>query len=578
MRRRTAGGPCTYHEVVELTLIAVALVAGVATFLSPCVLPVLPVVAAASATGGRRRPLGVAVGLAVAFVVFTLTASRVLSALGLPQDLLQNAAIVMLAVVGIALLVPDVGEWLGRLFVPLSAHVGGRLTKGDGFWSGVALGAGLSLVWTPCAGPILAAVTVLSAQQKLSLDLVLITIAYAAGATLPLFGIALAGNRAASRVASVRRGGMRLRRVAGVVLIASAWLFTTSIPTQLAASAPSYLTGLQKPERSATIRNDLQSLNSSSHSAASAVAAGDNAGALRNYGKAPNFADVTSWLNTPGGKPLSLASLHGKVVLVDFWTYSCVNCIRTLPYLKAWNARYHDKGLVIVGVHTPEFAFEHVVSNVRRAVAEHGITYPVAVDDAYGTWNAYGNQYWPADYLIDRNGDVRDAHFGEGAYPQTEADIRELLGEHAAKPVAPKGVVTASRTVATPETYLGTERGVAYEQQLTQGKDARYSAPPVVNPSHVALTGHWTVTAHEIVAGAGAHLLFRYIAPRIYLVAAPPPSGSATLGVTVDGHAKAAVKVSSDDLYQLAHMSTAGPHLLDLTVPAGTVLYSFTFG
>ena len=166
---------------MELTLIAVALVAGVATFLSPCVLPVLPVVAAASATGGRRRPLGVAVGLAVAFVVFTLTASRVLSALGLPQDLLQNAAIVMLAVVGIALLVPDVGEWLGRLFVPLSAHVGGRLTKGDGFWSGVALGAGLSLVWTPCAGPILAAVTVLSAQQKLSLDLVLITIAYAAG-------------------------------------------------------------------------------------------------------------------------------------------------------------------------------------------------------------------------------------------------------------------------------------------------------------------------------------------------------------------------------------------------------------
>jgi cytochrome c biogenesis protein CcdA/thiol-disulfide isomerase/thioredoxin len=563
---------------MEFTLIAVALVAGFATFLSPCVLPVLPVVAAASATGGRRRPIGVAVGLAVAFVVFTLTASRVLAALGLPLDLLQNAAIVMLAVVGVALLVPDVGQWLGRLFVPLSAHAGGRLTKGDGFWSGVALGAGLSLVWTPCAGPILAAVTVLSAQQKLSLNLVLITIAYSAGATLPLFGIALLGNRAASRVASLRRGGMKLRRVAGVVLIASAWLFTTSIPTQLAASAPAYLTGLQKPERSATIRGDLRSLNSSSHSAASALAAGDNAGALRNYGKAPNFAGITSWLNTPGGKPLSLAGLHGKVVLVDFWTYSCVNCIRTLPYLKAWNARYASKGLVIVGVHTPEFAFEHVVGNVRRAVAEHGIKYPVAVDDAYGTWNAYGNQYWPADYLIDRNGDLRDAHFGEGAYAQTEADIRSLLGEHGGKPVKPKGVVTASRMVATPETYLGTERGVAYTQQVQQGKNALYTASPAtIDPNHVALTGHWTVKYHQIIAGADAHLLFRYFAPRIYLVAAPPSGGAATLGVSVDGHAKAGVKVASDDLYLLAHMP-AGTHLLDLTVPAGTTLYSFTFG
>ncbi len=564
---------------MEPTLIVVAAIAGLATFLSPCVLPVLPVVAAASATGGRRRPVGVAVGLAVAFVVFTLTASRVLAALGLPQDLLQNAAIVMLAVVGVALLVPAAGEWLGRLFVPLSALAGGRLARGDGFWSGVALGAGLALVWTPCAGPILAAVTVLSAQQKVSLDLVLITVAYAAGATLPLFGIALAGNRGAARLASLRRGGgMRLRRIAGVVLIASAWLFTTSIPTQLAAGAPSYVTGLQSVERSATVSHDLRSLSGSSRGAASAAAAGANAGALHDYGKAPDFKDVTSWINTPGGRPLSLAGLRGKVVLVDFWTYSCVNCIRTLPYLKAWDARYRSAGLVIVGVHTPEFAFEHVVSNVRGAVAEHGIHYPVAVDDGYGTWNAYGNQYWPADYLIDRNGNLRDAHFGEGAYAQTEADIRTLLGEHGGTAVTPVTAVSASPTVRTPETYLGLERGVAYSQQLQEGVDLRYQAPAAVNPNTVALVGHWNVGQQHIVAGAGAHLEFRYIAPRIYLVAAPPAGAAVTLGVSVDGRARAPVRVRSDDLYLLAHMPTAGPHLLDLSVPAGTSLYSFTFG
>ena len=263
---------------------------------------------------------------------------------------------------------------------------------------------------------------------------------------------------------------------------------------------------------------------------------------------------------------------------MDFWTYSCVNCIRTLPYLKAWDARYRRAGLVIVGVHTPEFAFEHVVANVRRAVVEHGIRYPVAVDDAYGTWNAYGNQYWPADYLIDRNGDVRDAHFGEGAYAQTEADIRTLLGEHAGTPVEPSGVVTASQTVRTPETYLGTDRGVAYRQQLRQGHDARYTAPSQVGPNTVALVGHWTVQQHQIVAGAGAHLEFSYAAPRIYLVAAPPAGGTSTISVSVDGRPHGAVKVADDDLYQLAHMPTAGPHLLDLTVPAGTTLYSFTFG
>jgi cytochrome c biogenesis protein CcdA/thiol-disulfide isomerase/thioredoxin len=564
---------------VDVTLIAVAGVAGLATFLSPCVLPVLPVVAAASTTGGRRRPLGIAAGLAVAFVCFTLLASRLLSALGLPQDLLRNLAIALLAVAGAGLLVPALGELAGRAFRPLAARAGERLAGGDGFWSGVSLGAGLALVWTPCAGPILAAVSALSAERRISSELVLITVAYSAGATLPILALALLGHRASGRLAALRSGGPVVRRASGAVLIAAAFLFTTDIPTQLAASAPGYVSAIQRVERSHDVAGDLRKLTANPKNAPAAVAAGNTPDTLRNYGPAPDFAGITKWINTPGGRPLTLAGLRGKVVLVDFWTYSCVNCIRTLPYLKAWYARYHRDGLVIVGVHTPEFAFEHVVSNVERAVQEHGIRYPVAVDDRYGTWDAWANQYWPADYLIDRNGDVRDAHFGEGAYTQTQDDIRALLGERGGGPMAhAAGAISPSRSVQTPETYLGTYRAAAYVQHIARGVDFDYGHPGRPQTNGVALAGHWTVGSHQIVAGAGAHLLFTYVAPRIYLVAAPPASGAVSLGVTVDGRSHPSVRVLDDDLHQLAHLPDAGPHLLDLTVPPGTNLYSFTFG
>ena len=564
---------------MQATLIIVALIAGLATFLSPCVLPMVPVIAAAGATGGRRRPLGIAAGLLVAFVVFTLTASRLLSALGLPQDLLENLAIAMLAVVGAGLLVPALGERLGRIFVPLAARFAPSAQGRDGFWSGVGLGAALALVWTPCAGPILAAVTVLSAERQLSLELVLITTAYALGATLPLFGVALLGNRAAASLAGLRSHGPAVRRVAGAVLLVAAALFTTDIPTRLAANVPSYVSSLQSLERSQSVHHDLLDLAGTEHSSTAALAASNHPGQLHNYGKAPGFHDIAAWLNTPGGHALTDSQLRGKVVLVDFWTYSCVNCVRTLPYLKAWYQRYHARGLVIVGVHTPEFAFEHSISNVRRAVAEHGLHYPVAIDNDYGTWNAFANEYWPADYLIDRRGDIREAHFGEGDYAGTEADIRKLLGESAAAPVKPHAL-TASQLVNTPETYLGTYRAAGYVQTLQPGKMAHYTSPGVIEPDQVVLTGDWLVQQHQITAGRNAVLEFSYVAPRIYLVAAPPPGRTVKLGVSVDGARLAPVAVSHDDLYQLADLPSqiAKARTLHLNVPPGTTLYSFTFG
>jgi thiol-disulfide isomerase/thioredoxin len=404
-------------------------------------------------------------------------------------------------------------------------------------------------------------------------------VAYSIGAALPLFGIALAGNRASSRLASLRRMGPGLRRASGAILIAAAVLFTTDIPTRLAASTPEYVSGLQKLERAHGVRTDLSHLTRHEGGSRSASSAANTPDTLKDYGPAPAFRGISTWLNTPDGNPLTLQQLRGKVVLIDFWTYSCVNCIRTLPYLKAWDAHYRKAGLVIVGVHTPEFAFEHVVSNVRRAVSEHDIRYPVAVDDDYGTWNAWSNQYWPADYLIDRRGHVRSAHFGEGAYDLTEHDIRTLLGEPTEGPMAtPRDVVTPSATVQTPETYLGTFRAAGYKQKLDPGHDHDYGTGARVELNEVQLAGHWTVQKEFIVAGQGAILRFRYAAPRIYLVAAPAASGPVRLGVTVDGKRRAQVPVRSDDLYQLSHLAGTGSHLLALSVPPGTRLYSFTFG
>ena len=561
---------------MSVTLVLAALVAGLATFLSPCALPIIPVVLATSATGGRRRPLGVAVGLAVSFVAFTLAASRLLSALGLPQDLLHTIAIVLLAFAGLMLLVPSLAEWAGRLFQPIATRASGVLPTGDGFVSGVALGAALSVVWTPCAGPILAAVTALAAQDEVSGSLVIITVAYAAGATLPLFALALFGQRAFAGFEGVRRRGPLLRRTAGVVLLLGAWLFTTNLPTRLAAATPGYLSWIQKPEHASAVRSDLHSLDTSKTHSPAAVAAGAAPDSLKDYGPAPNFAGISAWLNTP--KALSLAKLRGKVVLVDFWTYSCVNCIRTLPYLKAWYSRYHRAGLEIVGVHTPEFAFEHVVGNVRRAVDEHGIRYPVAVDNGYKTWNAWANQYWPADYLIDRNGHVRDAHFGEGAYGETESKIRTLLGEAApAARAAPHGAISVSGDVQTPETYLGTFRA-NYSQTVYPGELFNYTPQGKSYINDVQLVGNWRVEKQKIIAGVGAHLLFRYVAPRIYVVAAPPVGASGSISANVDGTDRPAIRVPHDDLYQLAHLANPGPHALNLAVRPGTSLYSFTFG
>ena len=405
-----------------VALLGIGFLGGLITGISPCVLPVVPVIVAGGATAeGRRRPYAVLAGLVVSFSLATLVGGALLSALHLPQDFLRDFGIAMLFVLAAGLLVPVIGDLLERPFARLGR--GGPATSAGGF----VLGASLGLVFVPCAGPVLAAISVVAATHRFGTGSFLLTLSYAAGVAVPLLVLALVAQGTASRWSALRTHMPLARRVAGAILALSALAIAFDLTRPLQTSLPGYTSALENHlEGSAGASAQLRALTGErpnhfvTRQAATRVA-------LPDLGTAPQFTGITAWLNTPAGRPLDLRALRGRVVLVDFWTYSCINCQRALPHVEAWYRAYRDKGLVVVGVHTPEFPFEHVVGNVREAARQLGVDYPIAVDDDDATWDAYNNQYWPAEYLIDQSGHVRHVQLGEGDYALTERDIRLLL-------------------------------------------------------------------------------------------------------------------------------------------------------
>jgi cytochrome c biogenesis protein CcdA/thiol-disulfide isomerase/thioredoxin len=544
-------------------LIGVAFVAGIVTAISPCVLPVLPIVFAGGASGGRRRPYAVVAGLVVSFTVFTLVATALLSALGLPDDLLRNIAIAVVLIVGLSLLAPQLGTLVERPFRALGRHRPGDV--GGGF----LLGASLGLLFTPCAGPVIAAVAALAATNRFSAESVLVTLAYALGAGIVLLLFALAGQ-SGSKLPSLRTRAPRVRQGLGAVIAGVAVLMIFGLDLRLATYVPGYTRSLQRLERTSATQRQLDNLLISQHKTLPESQ-------LRDFGHAPDFKGVDSWINS---KPLTLASLRGKVVLVDFWTYSCINCLRTLPYVERWYETYRKAGLVVVGVHTPEFAFEHVRSNVERAVSSLGISYPVALDNGYGTWTAWGNRYWPAKYFVDRSGHVRYAHFGEGEYERIEAVIRTLLAEKTLpKPVSASIRDQTPNGLITPETYLGSARLERFVgSPVVTGREASYKIPAAVPQNDVAYGGRWTVEQERIVAGNGARLRLAFHARKVFLVLGTK-GGNKSVQVRLDGRQIRTVQVPEDRLYTLVELGgKAGDHTLDLSFAPGTEAYAFTFG
>jgi cytochrome c biogenesis protein CcdA/thiol-disulfide isomerase/thioredoxin len=569
-------------------LMLFALVAGAATAISPCVLPVLPAVLGAGVTGGRRRPLGVVTGLVLAFTFATVALVYVIDALGLPDDLVRTLAIVTLVVFGISLLIPGLGdriEAFGSRIAPGPARV-----AGEGFGSGLILGASLGLVYTPCAGPILAGVITVSASQDFTAGKLAVALAYAVGSGAVLYLLMLGGRRVADRL---RPAQSWVQAATGVAMVAVAIAMIADLDLKfqnaIADDLPSVLVNPSSGlESSGAISDELANVRGGGH-------APDPASGLRDYGPAPDFVDTQQWFNTPGDRPLSIAGLtgQGRVVLIDFWTYTCINCVRTLPYVEAWDAKYRHDGLTVIGVHSPEFAFEKDAGNVANAIADDGIHYPVVQDNELGTWTAFQNQYWPAKYLIDSQGDIRYVHFGEGDYDQTEAAIRSLLADAGASRLGadakPGSVETADPDLRTPETYLGYARAQGWVNGPEPGsKDYGALEAGSLELNQFAYGGAWDVRDESATAEARASMALSFQARRVFLVLGSP-GGARELQLLLDGRpisdadAGADVRggsatISRQRLYRLVDLPEAGRHTLELRFQPGIEGYAFTFG
>jgi cytochrome c biogenesis protein CcdA/thiol-disulfide isomerase/thioredoxin len=576
-----------------LVLMFFALVVGAGTAISPCVLPVLPAMLSASGTGGRRRPLGIVIGLTTTFAITIIGIAKVVGGIGLGDDPLRIVAIVVLLLFGVALMVPAIGQRLER---PLAAfsRLGPR-TRGDGFTSGLLVGGALGFVYTPCAGPILAAVIATSAATG---STVAIGLAYAAGTGLMLLVLALVGRRLLDRLRGAGRA-LAVQRALGVILVLTAIVLATMLDVQLdqwiAKNIPD-VNATAFLDNSHAVETRLTSVRGKAKFQPVVQAAGLPgvvAPKLPVLGVAPAFVGTQDWFNTPGDRPLTLAGLRGHVVLVDFWTYTCINCIRTLPYLEAWEHKYRSKGLVIVGVEAPEFQFEHDASNVAAAIKQFGINYPVVQDNNFDTWNAWGNQDWPADYLIDAKGDVRYATVGEGAYQTTEDAIRILLAESGAKGLGNAahevGVIHPSDET-TPETYIGTARAANWVSGPYSGTHV-YAAPPsLLALSYFAYSGTWTIGPQEALAGSGAEITANVQGKNVYIVLSPPAHGVGHVQVLINGKVAktgagagldvhgGVVTVNSQRLYNIVAEKTDSDETVQLRFSPGMSAYSFTFG
>ena len=534
-----------------------AFLVGAITAISPCAYPVLPIVFAGSASGGRRRPHAIIAGLCLTFFASLLFLAWLLDQLHIRKDLLRDISIALLFVVAATLIVPGIGQILERPLARLS-----RRPRGD-LGGGLVLGASLGLVYIPCVGPIVSAIATQSASVE-GAKRVGLAAMFVLGTAVPLSLIALAARRSGERLRSFRAHVGQLRVALGAVIAAAAVLIAFGVDTTLQEKVPNYTSALSRlaGEQRCSAREQLGQRCLSSDSAAS----------LQDYGAAPNFAGISAWINS---KPLTIEQLRGKVVLVDFWTYSCINCLRTLPHLKAWDTAYRRAGLVIVGVHTPEFAFEHVVSNVRKATRDLGVRYPVAIDNGYRTWQAYQNGAWPTEYLVDRTGHVREIKEGEGRYDETERAIRKLLGE---SPGAQLALVrdATPRHLTTPESYLGWARLDRYAgTSIVPDREALYRFPRRIALNELAYAGRWRVERERIVAGRGARLRLRFLAQNVYLVL----SGQGRLQVLVGGRPVKAIRVAGlSRLYTLLRYPSLSEGALELRFTRGVAAYAFTFG
>jgi cytochrome c biogenesis protein CcdA/thiol-disulfide isomerase/thioredoxin len=597
-----------------MTIVILVFLGGVLTILSPCILPVLPFVFARSEQKFLTNGLPMLAGMAVTFA-----AIATLAAVGGSWAVRVNQygrvfALVLLTAFAATLLSTRLADWLARPFVTLgnrlaqsNPQAAGRVTLLNSLLLGIATG----LLWAPCAGPILGLILTGAAISGPNARTTLLLFAYAAGAATSLAVALLAGGRVFAFLKKSLGTGEWIRRGLGaavlVAVVAIVFGWDSTVLTRLSLNGTNSLEQslIDKidPQKSGAAGGSMMAMsNSKANGHAMMMSAAKSAGNLPVEGEIPSLAGATLWLNSA---PLTPESLRGKVVVVDFWTYSCINCLRALPYVESWYQKYRDHGLVVIGVHAPEFAFEKDPNNVRRAVADLKITYPVALDNDYAIWQAFNNQYWPAHYFIDATGHIRAHHFGEGEYDQSEQIIRTLLTEAGQSGLPPAGMGGAKAVGIeappdeahdqSPETYVGYRRADNFASPggFTQDQAHRYSAPAALKLNQWALSGSWSVDPEKAVLGAsGGKIEFRFYARDLHLVLGPGSGGKPVrFRVTLDGAAPGASHGADTDssgagvidrqrLYQLIRQSgNVGEHVFSIEfLDPGVQAYSFTFG
>jgi cytochrome c biogenesis protein CcdA/thiol-disulfide isomerase/thioredoxin len=588
-----------------MILFFISFIAGLLTVLAPCVLPLLPVIVGGSMTDGKvniRKALTVVLSLGISVIAFTFLLKVSTLFINIPPYTWTLISGGIVLILGIVTLFPSL--WEGQFMARLSAKSNILLGKGDqkkSFWGDVIVGAALGPVFSTCSPTYFIVIaTVLPVSPTIG---VVYLLSYTVGLCLTLLLVAFIGQKIMDKLGAASDSRGILKRVLGIIFIIVGVAILTGADKKLesAITDAGFFdvtkieqallqkdTSLGTPSSATTSGADILNTEMATSDAGGTPVLLTLAQKAAMYQKAPELASIDGYINTDG-QPITLASLKGKVVLIDFWTYSCINCQRTLPYINAWYGKYKDQGLVVIGVHTPEFSFEKVQSNVQEAVTKLGIQYPVVLDNEYGTWQAFGNSYWPREYLIDMDGFIVHDHIGEGDYDQTEKAIQAALKERAdrlgVKEAIPSTIATPTNAiafdadkVASPETYFGSDRN-QYIGNATMSVPGTQdlTLPSTFDPNELYLGGTWNFTPEYATNTTAATAVFKYQAKNVYMVASS--DAGVDVGVYEDGVFVKTIHVKDQQLYTLIEGTDYGTHTIELKIPTGSLnAFTFTFG